>query len=33
VLAHVFRTAAEFSKSRTWEDDATMVVVRRAPTP
>jgi sigma-B regulation protein RsbU (phosphoserine phosphatase) len=31
VLEHVFRTAAEFSRSRTWEDDATIMVVRRAP--
>jgi sigma-B regulation protein RsbU (phosphoserine phosphatase) len=29
MLEHLFRTATEFSRSRSWEDDATLVVVRR----
>jgi phosphoserine phosphatase RsbU/P len=33
VLEHLFRTATEFSKSRSWEDDATLVVVRRREAP
>jgi sigma-B regulation protein RsbU (phosphoserine phosphatase) len=29
ILEHVFRAASDFSRRRTWEDDATLVVVRR----
>jgi sigma-B regulation protein RsbU (phosphoserine phosphatase) len=29
ILEHVFRAATDFSRRRTWEDDATLLVVRR----
>jgi sigma-B regulation protein RsbU (phosphoserine phosphatase) len=32
ILEHVFRTATDFSRRRTWEDDATLLVVRRSET-
>ncbi|HVR69711.1 MAG TPA: PP2C family protein-serine/threonine phosphatase [Vicinamibacteria bacterium] len=32
ILEGVFRAAADFSRRRTWEDDATLVVVRRRET-
>jgi sigma-B regulation protein RsbU (phosphoserine phosphatase) len=35
ILEHVFRTSTDWSRRRSWEDDATLVVVRRheGPTP
>jgi sigma-B regulation protein RsbU (phosphoserine phosphatase) len=33
IVEHVFRTSTDWSRRRSWEDDATLVVVRRPETP